>query len=158
MSVTLTINDIPIWQRKPEPCYCKLPKKAGSKFLPSVTWKESVMLAACRLCLVEVVGSSKLLPACVTEVSEGMQVIPIPRTASLSPHDRRAIVLRRESCLCGVCGKWQLRTARSGDRSGHGSYSLSLSIPPTRHRRIPSQFGIDHNRCVLCTRCVTGVR
>ena len=31
-------------------------------------------VGACRLCLVEVAGSSKLLPACVTKVAEGMEV------------------------------------------------------------------------------------
>ena len=31
-------------------------------------------MGACRLCLVEVKGSNKLLPACVTRVEEGMEV------------------------------------------------------------------------------------
>jgi bidirectional [NiFe] hydrogenase diaphorase subunit len=31
-------------------------------------------VAACRLCLVEIEGINKLLPACVTEVAEGMVV------------------------------------------------------------------------------------
>ena len=31
-------------------------------------------LGACRLCLVEVTGIAKLLPACTTKVSEGMDI------------------------------------------------------------------------------------
>ena len=31
-------------------------------------------IGACRLCLVEVTGTTKLLPSCVTRVSEGMEV------------------------------------------------------------------------------------
>src|SRR5437773_12174946 len=31
-------------------------------------------VGACRLCLVEIAGSPKLLPACVARVAEGMQV------------------------------------------------------------------------------------
>ena len=31
-------------------------------------------VGACRLCLVEVKGANKLLPACVTRVAEGMEV------------------------------------------------------------------------------------
>jgi bidirectional [NiFe] hydrogenase diaphorase subunit len=31
-------------------------------------------VGACRLCLVEVTGVNKLLPACVTKVTEGMEV------------------------------------------------------------------------------------
>jgi bidirectional [NiFe] hydrogenase diaphorase subunit len=33
-------------------------------------------VGACRLCLVEVAGVNKLLPACVTEATEGMVVRP----------------------------------------------------------------------------------
>src|SRR5512141_2193408 len=31
-------------------------------------------IGACRLCLVEIAGSHKLHPACITKVAEGMQV------------------------------------------------------------------------------------
>src|ERR1700760_987681 len=31
-------------------------------------------IGACRLCVVEVKGNNKLLPACVTQVQEGMEV------------------------------------------------------------------------------------
>src|SRR5579883_1573884 len=43
--------------------------------IPTLCHLEGVReVAACRLCLVEVAGTSKLLPACVTEVAEGMDV------------------------------------------------------------------------------------
>ncbi|HBY78781.1 MAG TPA: bidirectional hydrogenase complex protein HoxU, partial [Cyanobacteria bacterium UBA11148] len=31
-------------------------------------------IGACRLCLVEIEGINKLLPACVTQVTEGMKI------------------------------------------------------------------------------------
>lgn len=35
-------------------------------------------VGACRMCLVEIKGQNKLLPACVTVVEEGMEVTPTP--------------------------------------------------------------------------------
>jgi bidirectional [NiFe] hydrogenase diaphorase subunit len=46
-------------------------------------------VAACRLCLVEIAGSKKLLPACVTNVAEGMEV----KTDSEKLHKYRAMIL-----------------------------------------------------------------
>src|SRR5215471_14920954 len=44
-------------------------------FIPRMCELEGLStVGACRLCLVEVKGSSKLLPSCVTQVEEGMEV------------------------------------------------------------------------------------
>jgi bidirectional [NiFe] hydrogenase diaphorase subunit len=69
-------------------------------------------VGACRLCVVEVQGSSKLLPSCTTKVSEAMTV------TTTSP--------RLES---------HRKTVVDVDAS---------------HDR----YAIDHNRCIMCTRCV----
>src|SRR5689334_12386325 len=60
-------------------------------------------VGACRLCLVEVKGSAKLLPACVTRVAEGMEV---------TAHSERLLKYRRmllellfaeRNHVCSVC-------------------------------------------------------
>src|ERR1700737_2191270 len=44
-------------------------------FVPTMCHLEGLSeIGACRLCLVEVKGINKLLPACVTRVEEGMEV------------------------------------------------------------------------------------
>src|SRR5438874_13255682 len=44
-------------------------------FIPRMCELEGLSaVGACRLCLVEVKGSNKLLPSCVTRVEEGMEV------------------------------------------------------------------------------------
>ena len=57
----------------------------------------------CRLCLVEVEGSSKLLPACTTKVAEGMEVAPpSPRLQNY----RRMILemlFAERNHVCSVC-------------------------------------------------------
>ena len=60
-------------------------------------------VGACRLCLVEVKGSNKLLPACVTHVEEGMEVTT---TSERLDHYRKMIVelmFTERNHICSVC-------------------------------------------------------
>jgi len=112
-------------------------------------------VGACRLCLVEVAGSSKLLPACVTRVAEGMEVV----TDSERLRSYRRMILEllfaERNHVCAVCvsnGHCELQTLATI----HGMDHIRFQY---RHPRLETDlshrlFGMDHNRCVLCTRCV----
>lgn len=130
-------------------------KDAGIQ-IPTLCHLEGLSdIGACRLCVVEVAGSNKLLPACVTRVIEGMQV----RTDTDRLRHYRRMVLEllfaERNHVCAVCvanGHCELQ-----------ALALSLGIDHVRFEyRFPRyqvdithrSFGIDHNRCVLCTRCV----
>ena len=66
-------------------------------------------VGACRLCLVEVAGSSKLLPACVTKVAEGMEVrTDTERLQQISSDDSGTAICGAESCLRGLRGQRSL--------------------------------------------------
>ena len=70
---TLTINGQLITASADETIR-KAAKEAGIH-IPTLCYLEGVSpAAACRLCLVEIEGSSKLQPACVTQIQEGMVV------------------------------------------------------------------------------------
>ena len=58
---------------------------------------------ACRLCLVEIKGNNKLLPACVTTVQEGMEVST--NTERLQKHRRTILELlfAERNHVCSVC-------------------------------------------------------
>src|SRR5271154_10685 len=60
-------------------------------------------IGACRLCIVEVAGSNKLLPACVTKVAEGMEV----KTNSERIQKYRGMILEllfaERNHVCAVC-------------------------------------------------------
>jgi bidirectional [NiFe] hydrogenase diaphorase subunit len=112
-------------------------------------------VGACRLCLVEVAGSSKLQPACHTTVSEGMEVQT--ETPRLREH-RRAIVellFAERNHVCAVCvasGHCDLQDLAIQVGMTHVRYEY---LAPTCAVDIShARFGIDHSRCVLCTRCV----
>jgi bidirectional [NiFe] hydrogenase diaphorase subunit len=109
----------------------------------------------CRLCLVEVGGSSRLLPACVTQVGEGMDV----RTDTERLREYRRMIVEllfaERNHICSVCvanGACELQdmAARVGiDHVRYEYLTPECSMDVTHDR-----FGLDHNRCILCTRCV----
>ncbi|NQV10658.1 MAG: bidirectional hydrogenase complex protein HoxU [Cyanobacteria bacterium] len=112
-------------------------------------------VAACRLCLVEIEGSGKLEPACITPVLEGMVV----RTDTSRLQDYRRTVIEllftEGNHVCAVCvanGHCELQ-----DRAV--DVGMDHSRLPYRYPDRPVDlshhlFGLDHNRCILCTRCV----
>lgn len=112
-------------------------------------------VGACRLCLVAVEGTSKLLPACVTAVQEGMVVQT--HTERLQ-HYRRMIVellLAEGNHVCAVCvsnGNCELQDLAVAMGIDH--VGLTYQFPNRQVDVSHARFGIDHNRCVLCTRCI----
>lgn len=112
-------------------------------------------VGACRLCLVEIKGSPKLVSACTTTVYEGMEVV----TASERLNRYRRVILEllfsERNHICSVCvsnGNCELQTlAQTLDMTHvHFPYRCPQLPVDASHER----FVADHNRCILCTRCV----
>ena len=112
-------------------------------------------IGACRLCLVEIAGSSKLQPACITKAEEGMVVTT--NSERLRAYRRMIVELlfaeRNHVCsICVVNGHCDLQALGYEVGMDHVRFpyqSPSLEIDATHPR-----FALDNNRCVLCTRCV----
>jgi bidirectional [NiFe] hydrogenase diaphorase subunit len=108
---------------------------------------------ACRLCLVDIGG--RLQPACVTSVREGMEVQT--NTQQLQEYRRMIVELlfAEGNHICAVCvanGHCELQDLAIEVGMDHVRYEYQF---PERAVDIShNRFGIDHNRCVLCTRCV----
>lgn len=133
----------------------------------SVAWEHGIRIprlchvgglsdvGACRLCMVEVEGQKRLQAACLTPVREGMVVrTDTPRLRS----HRRLIVemlLAERNHICAVCvanTACELQTLAASLGIEHIRFRYRFPALPvdTSHER----FGLDHNRCILCTRCV----
>ncbi len=125
-------------------------------FIPTLCHLDGLSEAgSCRLCLVEVKGYSRPLPACVTRVAEGMEV----NTESEALAEYRRTILEmlfvEGNHICAVCvanGHCELQ--RLAIKLG-----LDHLTMPYRYSRRPldashERFLVDRNRCVLCTRCV----
>lgn len=112
-------------------------------------------VGACRLCLVEVAGMNKLLPACVTKVWEGMVIHT--QTPKLQEYRRMNVelIFAEGNHVCSVCvanGNCELQDVAIEVGMDHSRFPYRF---PAREVDVSHPlFGIDHNRCILCTRCV----
>jgi bidirectional [NiFe] hydrogenase diaphorase subunit len=125
-------------------------------FIPRLCELEGLStVGACRLCLVEVKGSNKLLPACTTAVDEGMEVST--NSERLQGY-RKTIVemlFTEGNHICSVCvsnGHCELQTM--AQTLGITHIHLPYRNPRKQVDASHDRFVLDHNRCVLCTRCV----
>jgi bidirectional [NiFe] hydrogenase diaphorase subunit len=112
-------------------------------------------VGACRLCLVEVAGVPRFLPACTTKISEGMEV----KTESQRLQKYRRMTLEllfaERNHVCAVCvanGHCELQTLAWSQGMDHVRFAYSFPQWPVDNSH--QLFGMDHNRCILCTRCV----
>ena len=112
-------------------------------------------VGACRLCVVEVKGNNKLFPACVTTVFEGMEVST--NTERLRKHRCNILELlfAERNHVCSVCvsnGHCELQTMAQNQGLTH--VRLPYRNPELAVDASHERFTVDHNRCILCTRCV----
>ena len=110
---------------------------------------------ACRLCLVELKGSLKLFPACVTQVEEGMEVTTqSPRLLKYRKMILELLFAERNH-VCSICVANNMCQLQDLAKA-HGVIQVRF---PYRYPNLPvdtshERFTMDHNRCILCTRCV----
>jgi bidirectional [NiFe] hydrogenase diaphorase subunit len=112
-------------------------------------------VGACRMCVVEVKGTNKLRPACVAAVEEGMEVSTA--TERLKKHRRTILQLlfAERNHICSVCvvnGHCELQALAQQEGVTH--VGLPYRNPQLSVDASHPRFTIDHNRCILCTRCV----
>ena len=112
-------------------------------------------VGACRLCLVEIKGSNKLLPACVANIHEGMEVTT--NSDRLKKHRRMILELlfAERNHICAVCvsnGHCELQAMAQDQGLTH--ITLPYRNPELTVDASHERFTVDHNRCILCTRCV----
>lgn len=112
-------------------------------------------IGACRMCLVEIKGSNKLLPACVAKVEEGMEIVT--NSDRLQRHRRMILELlfteRNHTCaVCVANGNCELQAMAV--RLGVTHVRFPYRHPKFEIDASHERFNYDPNRCILCTRCV----
>jgi bidirectional [NiFe] hydrogenase diaphorase subunit len=136
----------PFWKR-PAPTASKIPTLCYLKGLSAV--------GACRVCMVELAGTDRLLPACTTPMQEGMSIKT--SSAKLTLYRRMAVelLLVERNHICSSCvsnGHCELQSMAQSLGVTHVRYAYNnprLAVDMSHPR-----FVLDHNRCILCTRCV----
>jgi bidirectional [NiFe] hydrogenase diaphorase subunit len=151
---TLTINGKEISAAE-DATVLQAATEAGIK-IPTLCHMDGVYdVGACRLCLVEVAGTPKLLPACTTKVGEGMNIQT--DTDRLKKYRRMTLELlfAERNHVCSVCvanGHCELQTLAYAHGMDHVRFDYRF--PKWDVDNTHALFGMDHNRCILCTRCV----
>jgi bidirectional [NiFe] hydrogenase diaphorase subunit len=112
-------------------------------------------IGACRLCMVEVEGTPKLLPACTTAVEEGMKVVT--NSERLVAYRQKIIELLfvERNHICAVCiANKHCELQNHAQRLELTHFELAPLHPELPVDATHERFTLDHNRCILCTRCV----
>lgn len=112
-------------------------------------------VGACRLCLIEVEGSNKLLPACTTRPMEGMVIRT--DTERLKKYRKMIVALlasegNHQCAVCMVNNHCELQNLAYD--TGLLYTRVPYLYPNKAIDASHEMFIIDRNRCVLCTRCV----
>ena len=117
--------------------------EAAGKPIPGLCQMKGLSpVGACRLCAVELAGVNRLLPSCTTPAQDGMSVTT--QSPRLKSYRRMVVELSNNHC--------ELQTMAQKLGVTHVRYAYSYRPFPvdTTHPR----FVLDHNRCILCTRCI----
>jgi bidirectional [NiFe] hydrogenase diaphorase subunit len=103
----------------------------------------------------EVKGVNKLLPACVTRIQENMEVTVNSERLARYRRQILELLFAERNHVCSVCvsnGHCELQAMALSLGMTHVHYPYQYPKLPVdaSHER----FVVDHNRCILCTRCV----
>jgi bidirectional [NiFe] hydrogenase diaphorase subunit len=130
-------------------------EEAGVK-IPTLCHLDGVYdVGACRLCLVEITGVPKLLPACTTQVAEGMVINTDSERLRKYRRMTLELLFAERNHICAVCvanGHCELQTLAYSQGMDHVRYDYIF--PKWGVDNTHRLFGMDHNRCILCSRCV----
>jgi bidirectional [NiFe] hydrogenase diaphorase subunit len=152
--VTLKINDRDVTAREDE-SILQVARENGIR-IPSLCYVEGLSVwGACRLCMVEFAGDHRLVAACSTRAAEGLEVLT--DTPRLRRYRRMIVELlfAERNHVCAVCvsnGRCELQDLAQECGVDHVRvpYRTAVYHVDASH----DWFRLDHNRCVLCTRCV----
>jgi len=154
MSINITVNKKPVTAEKGEYILDTL-ERNGIKIPTLCHMKDMLPSGACRMCLVEIEGSGKLITSCSYPVEEGMSILThSPRVINarktivellLSNHpDDCLFCSRNKNCeLQSLSEELDVRQRRIIGKKNN--YSLDISgLSLTR----------DPDKCILCGRCI----
>lgn len=130
--------------------------KANGKYIPTLCDLDGLTpVGACRICIVEVSGVGRLLPACTTPIQEGMSVTTNSAKLTLYRRISVELLLVERNHVCAVCvsnGHCELQAMATA--LGISTVRFAYNYPKLPTDLSHPRFVLDHNRCILCTRCV----
>ncbi len=124
--------------------------------IPRFCYHKKLSIAAnCRMCLVEVEGAPKALPACATPVTDGMKVHTRSPKARAAQKAVMEFLLINHPLDCPICdqgGECELQDVAFEYGNDVGKYSEAKRVVPDHD--VGPLIATDMTRCIHCTRCV----
>lgn len=117
--------------------------------------KKLSIAASCRMCLVEVEGAPKALPACATPVTDGMKVHTKSKKAVAAQKSVMEFLLINHPLDCPICdqgGECELQDVAMTYGDDVSRYSETKRV--VSNKNLGSLIHTDMTRCIHCTRCV----
>ncbi|MFH1740176.1 MAG: 2Fe-2S iron-sulfur cluster-binding protein [bacterium] len=130
--------------------------RAAGIYIPTLCYHPRLsIVGACRMCMVEVEGSKKLQASCSTPAVDGMVI----QTDTEQLREYRRLNLeflfseRNHVCpFCESSGACELQQLAYEHKME--SIRVEYLAPRLPTDLSSPYFGLDHNRCILCGRCV----
>lgn len=111
--------------------------------------------ANCRMCLVEVKGSRKLLPACHTSVSNNMEIFTENKNVEEARKSIMSFLLINHPLDCPICdeaGECELQNQAVA--YGFNDTSYEFSKRSREVKELGPLIATNMTRCINCTRCI----
>ena len=125
-------------------------------YVPRFCYHPKLSVAAnCRMCLVDVVGAPKPMPACALPVAEGMKVETHSERAISAQRATMEFLLINHPLDCPVCdqgGECELQDLAMGFGRGISRFSEGKRSVPDPD--LGPLVSTDMTRCIHCTRCI----
>jgi len=152
--VNIEVNGKPVEARKGQ-MVIEVTDGIGA-YVPRFCYHEKLSIAAnCRMCLVDIEGAPKPIPACAQPVNEGMKVFTKSPRAIAAQKATMEFLLINHPLDCPICdqgGECELQDLAMG-------YGRDVSRYNDRKRVVIDKdigplVSTDMTRCIHCTRCV----
>jgi formate dehydrogenase major subunit len=110
----------------------------------------------CRMCIVEIEGSPKVAPSCATPAVDGTKITTKSDRLYQLRRATLELLFSERNHLCPMCPYNKGDCGLQHQAYVHGMDSIRYPyLYPSLHEDVTNRyFGIDHNRCILCARCV----
>lgn len=124
--------------------------------IPRFCYHKKLSIAAnCRMCLVELEGSKKTVPACATPITDGMKIFTQSDAAIRSQQAVMDFLLINHPLDCPICdqgGECELQDVSMGYGRSNSTYTESKRAVDDDN--LGPLIATEMTRCIHCTRCV----
>ncbi|MDH3621346.1 MAG: NADH-quinone oxidoreductase subunit NuoG [Gammaproteobacteria bacterium] len=142
-------------EARPGQMIIEVTDKIGA-YVPRFCYHEKLSVAAnCRMCLVDIEGAPKPIPACAQPVNEGMKIFTKSPRAIAAQKATMEFLLINHPLDCPICdqgGECELQDLAMGYGRDVSRYNDGKRV--VKDKDVGPLVSTDMTRCIHCTRCV----